>query len=103
MPKATKSSYANMIMESYNCVVIPPVGCVVHIQLTDTEMDVKIMSIDVDKDLEATLTVIDASSPIKRKGALFITPDEIVSVVHVPDEAPNPYHWWHIPRTRKTK
>lgn len=105
----TKAEYANAIMESYDSVLIPPVGCVVHMHfihapsdtpVENSEAEVEITNIDISPNLLVTLTARYTKDTTK---SIFLIPDEIIRVVLVPDGVPNPYHWWHRPKNRKSE
>ena len=97
----TAAGYANFIMESYACVVIPPVGCLVHVHFVSAphglspEQDAEVLGISIGPNLQVTLTVRAGTQDVD------ILPDEIVSILDVPKGLENPYHWWHRPRGGK--
>lgn len=104
----TAAGYANLIMENYACVVIPPVGCLVHVRFVSTphgllpELDAEVIGISIGPNLDVTLMVrAGTNDPSVSTKDVGILPDEIVSVLHVPAGAENPYYWWHRPRDRR--
>jgi hypothetical protein len=100
----TPTEYANLIAKEYDCVFIPPVGCVVHMRfvhappnapIETAEANVKITNIDISPKLTVTLTATDALDPTK---SIFLIPEEITKILSVPDGTANPHSWWHRPR-----
>lgn len=103
----TAAGYANFIMESYCCVLIPPVGCLVHVRFVSVphglkpELDAEVIGISIGPNLDVTLKArAGVNDPSAYAQGVDILPDEIVSVLHVPAGLENPYMWWRRPNRR---
>jgi len=105
----TPTEYANLIAKEYDCAIIPPVGCVVHMRFVhappdapveSAEEDVQITNIAISPNLTVTLTAVNVLDPTN---IVFLIPDEITKIVSVPDGVANPHRWWHRPINRGRK